>query len=373
MPRAASCGNAQRGKQQNLKEVVVHISAIANVWGQVWPYLVAILCFLVLIVIHEFGHFIAAKLLGVRVNEFSVGFGPRIVSHKFGETQYSLSCVPFGGYCAMEGEDETSTDDRAFCNKKAWRRFVIVSMGAVFNLLFGLILVAIILAPQERFATTTVAGFYENAVSEQGGLAVDDEIIAVDGRHIFSTYDLSYAFTNVKDGKIDITVKRDGQKLTLRDVTFDTEEDNGITYLSLDFYVYGREKTVGSYLGQTVKTAASYCAVIYRSLFDLITGKYGISAVSGPVGITAQIGTIAKKSLMDLLPILALISINLGLFNLLPIPALDGGRLVFILFEMIFRKPVPAKREALVHGIGMAVLLAFITLVTAKDIWALFR
>ncbi len=347
--------------------------SIGDIWNNVWPYLVAVLCFLVLIVVHEFGHFSAAKILGVRVNEFAVGFGPKIFSKKLGETQYSLCCVPFGGYCAMEGEDETSNDIRAFCNKKAWRRFLIVIMGAVFNLIFGLILISIIIAPQNMFATTVVADFDENAVSRQSGLAVNDEIVEIDGRHIFSTYDLSYAFTNVDDGKIDITVIRDGEKKLLRDVTFDTEKEDGISYLALDFVVYGKEKTFTSYISQTFKTGASYCAVIYRSLFDLLSGKYGISAVSGPVGITAQIGSIARQNLMNLLPIIALISINLGLFNLLPLPALDGGRLVFILFEMIFRKSVPAKKEALVHAIGMAVLLGFIALITAKDIISLFN
>ena len=352
---------------------MIDISAVADIWNQVWPYLVAILCFLVLIVIHEFGHFIAAKLLGVRVNEFSVGFGPKIFSRRIGETQYKLCCVPFGGYCAMEGEDETSEDSRAFCNKKPWRRFIIVAMGAIFNLIFGLILIAIILAPQKYFATTTVAQFSENASSRECGLEIDDKIIAVDGRHIFSSLDFGYAMTNVKDGKIDITVRRNNEKVVLKDVAFETRKDGGISYLVMDFKFYGKKKTVGSYFSQTFKTAASYCAVIYRSLFDLIAGKYGISAVSGPVGITAQIGSIAKNSLMDLLPILALISVNLGLFNLLPVPALDGGRLVFILFEIIFRKPVPKQREAIVHIVGLVVLLTFIALVTVKDIWSLIR
>ncbi len=345
---------------------------IASIWNNVWPYLIAILCFLVLIIVHEFGHFLAAKLMGVRVNEFAVGFGPKLISKKWGETQYGICCVPFGGYCAMEGEDEESSDGRAFCNKKAWRRFVIVVMGAVFNLIFGLVLIAIIIAPQKLFATTVVAEFDENASSYATGLRAKDEIVEIEGRHIFSTYDMSYAFTNIPDGKIDIKVLRNGKEKLLRDVTFDTVEEDGISYLSLDFSVYGREKTFGRYIGETFKTGASYCAVIYRSLFDLLSGKYGISAVSGPVGITAQIGNIARQNLMNLLPIIALISINLGLFNLLPLPALDGGRLVFILFEMIFRRPVKAKYEALVHGIGMAVLLALIALITAKDIFSLF-
>ena len=271
----------------------------------------------------------------------------------------------------MEGEDETSTDNRAFCNKKPWRRFIIVAMGAIFNLLLGLIIVGVSLAPESRFTSTVVAEFDENALSEQSGLQIDDKIIAVDGRKIFSTYDLSYAFTNVEDGKIDITVKRDGKKVELKNVTFETAEEDGISYLNVDFKVYGIKKTAGSFLKQTFSTAASYCAVVWRSLIDLITGKYGISAVSGPVGVTAVIGSAAKQSLKNILPIMALISINLGIFNLLPIPALDGGRLLFILIEMIFRKPVPQKYEAAVHAAGFAILIGFMLLITAKDIWTL--
>ena len=344
---------------------------ILEFWNNVWPYLVAIALFLVLIIIHEFGHFIAAKLLGVRVNEFAVGFGPKLFSKQGKETKYSVNLVPLGGYCAMEGEDEASGDSRAFCNKKPWKRFIIVMMGATFNLILGLIIVAITLAPQKAFNSTVVAEFKENAVSEQSGLRVNDKITEVDGRKIISTYDLSYAFTNVKNGEIDMVVKRDGKKVELNGVKFDSATENGINYLTVDFYVYGIKKNVGSYLKQTVSTSISYCAVVWRSLIDLIGGKYGISAVSGPVGVTAAIGSAAKANLADMLPIMALITINLGIFNLLPIPALDGGRLLFILIEMIFRKPVPQKYEAIVHAVGFAILIGFMILITAKDIWSL--
>ena len=350
---------------------MVTISAFLNVWNSVWPYLVAIALFLVLIIIHEFGHFIAAKLLGVKVNEFAVGFGPKLFSKQGKETKYSVNLIPLGGYCAMEGEDEDSGDNRAFCNKKPWRRFIIIAMGAIFNLILGLVIVAITLAPQEAFNSTVVAEFKENAVSSESGLMVNDKITEVEGRKIFSTYDLSYAFTNVKDGKIDMTVIRDGKRVELKDVAFNSSEEDGISYLEVDFYVYGIKKTVGSYIEQTFATAASYCAVVWRSLIDIIGGKYGISAVSGPVGIAAAIGSAAKVSLANLLPIMAIITINLGLFNLLPIPALDGGRLLFILIEMIFRKPVPQKYEAAVHAAGFAVLIAFMLFIMAKDIWSL--
>lgn len=331
----------------------------------------AVLLFLILIIIHEFGHFIAAKLLGVRVNEFAVGFGPRLFSKRIGETNYAFNLIPLGGYCAMEGEDEKSQDERAFCNKKPWKRFIIVVMGAVFNLILGLIIVAIILAPQKAFTSTVIADFNENAISQQTGLQVDDKITKVNGRKIFTTYDLGYAFTNVDDGKVDIEVLRDGKEKLLKDVTLESKQESGINFLKVDFKVYGIKKTVGNYIKQTVDTAISYCVVIWRSLIDMLSGKYGISAVSGPVGVTVTIADVAKESLLNILPIMALITINLGIFNLLPIPALDGGRLMFILFEMIFRKPVPQKYESVVHTVGFILLFAFMILIAIKDIWTL--
>ncbi len=344
---------------------------ILEILNNIWPYAIAIILFLILIVIHEFGHFIAAKLLGVRVNEFAVGFGPKLLKWGKGETKYAINLVPLGGYCAMEGEDEASGDARAFCNKKPWRRFLIVVMGAVFNLILGLVLVSITLIPQQRFTTTTVDSFHENAVSVNHGLQEGDKIIAVDGRKIFTTYDLSYAFSNVDDGAINITVKRNGERVQLEQVEFATEEIEGINYLTVDFYVKGREKTFTSFISHTFDTAVSNCAVVYRSLADLLTGRYGISAMSGPVGVTAAIGNVAKQNLFDIIPIMALITINLGLFNLLPLPALDGGRLVFILFEMIFHKPVPQKYEAIVHAVGLVLLLLLMLVVSFKDIWVI--
>ena len=350
---------------------MITISDFLNILNNIWPYAVAVALFLILIVIHEFGHFIAAKLMGVRVNEFAVGFGPKIFKWGKGETKYAVNLIPLGGYCAMEGEDEASDDTRAFCNKKAWRRFVIVVMGAVFNLLLGLVLVAVILLPEKRFTTTVVSSFHENAVSEQYGLQQGDEITQVNGRKIFTTYDLSYAFSNVDNSEIDITVKRDGKKIQLNGVKFASQEIDGINYLEVDFYVEGKDKTFFSFVGHTFDTAVSYCAVVYRSLIDLITGKYGISAMSGPVGVTVAIGSVAKQSLKNILPVMALITINLGLFNLLPLPALDGGRLVFILFEMIFKKPVPQKYESIVHAVGFILLIGFMLIITFKDIWTL--
>ncbi len=335
---------------------------------------------MILILIHEFGHFIAAKTLGVRVNEFAIGFGPKLFSKQGRVTKYSFNLIPLGGYCAMEGEDESSEDHAAFCNKSAWRRFLIVVMGAVFNLLLGLIIVGITLIPSKLFATTSVAQLPQKVLEQKDSLRVGDEILEVDGRKIFTSYDLSYSFTNVKDGKIDLLVERDGKEISLKDVTFDTkkDEENNITYLDMEeFALYGKEKTIGSYITQTVKTAASFCAVTWRSLVDMIKGEYGLSAVSGPVGVTVTVADVAKNNLFDVLPIMALITINLGIFNLLPIPALDGGRVVGVLIttavEALTRKKINPKYEGYLHGAGMVFLLGLMAVIMFKDIFVLFR
>ncbi len=328
--------------------------------------------FLFMIFIHELGHFLAAKLMGVRVNEFAIGFGPTILRWGKKETRYSLRLLPLGGFCAMEGEDETSSDERAFCNKKPWRRFVITAAGAIFNILFGFIVMMLILIPQEQFALPKVAVFQENAVSEQSGLQVGDEFIKVNGRRIFTTYDLSYTFSNIPaDGKVDLVVKRDGEKVELQDVTFATEEVEGMTMVSVDFYVEGQEKNLWTFISQAFWNTVSYGRIVWWSLVDLITGKFGISQVSGPVGVTAALGEAVKSGFTNLLPMVALITINLGIFNLLPLPALDGGRLLFIVIEMIRRKPVPQKYEGWVHAVGFMLLMALMVLICFKDVYQL--
>jgi regulator of sigma E protease len=240
---------------------VIIISAVLSVLNSIWPYALAVILFISLIAIHEFGHFIAAKLLGVRVNEFAIGFGPKLFSKKIGETEYSVKLVPFGGYCAMEGEDEESGDSRAFCNKKAWRRFIIVAMGAIFNLIFGLILVAIILTTSDHLLTTRIAEFNEGAVSCDSGLMVDDKIVEVNGRKIYTTYDLSYAFTNVKDGKLDVVVEREGKDVAINDVEFKTEKFDNISYVSVDFKVYGLQKTIGNVISETLLNKDRYTPI----------------------------------------------------------------------------------------------------------------
>ena len=253
----------------------------------------------------------------------------------------------------------------------AFKRLFIVANGAIFNLILGVILIGITLIPAKEFTTTTIHSFHEEAVSCNHGLEAGDKIISVDGRKIFATYDLSYAFTGVKNGELDMVVERDGKKVKLNDVKFKTSEADGIEYVNVDFYVEPEEKNFLTFISHTFSTTIANVRVVWFSLIDLITGKYGLSAMSGPVGITAAIGSDAATNIFDILPIMALITINLGIFNLLPLPALDGGRILFILIELIIRKPVPQKYEGLVHTVGLILLLGLLLLITAKDIIAL--
>lgn len=347
---------------------------MTEIWNTVWPILLAILMFVIIIILHEFGHFITAKLLGVRVNEFSVGFGPKLFSKKGKETTYSVRAIPFGGFCAMEGEDEESNDPRAFGNKKPWRRFIIVAAGATFNLILGFVIAVLMTIPQERYATTTIGKFEDGAVSCNYGLQVNDEIVAANGRKIYCFSDLSYMLASAKDGKLDFTVLRDGKKVELKNVTFNLEPlDDGNNYISLDFRVYGEEKTFTNTLKYAAKTTVSYGRIVYMSLYDMITGKFKINQMSGPVGITAAVSQATRQSVWNILYYACIITVNLGIMNLLPLPALDGGRLLFILIEMIRRKPIPAKYEGLVHTIGFVILFGLIILITFNDILNLIR
>ncbi len=346
---------------------------ILAVWNSIWPYLVAVLVLFTVIIIHEFGHFLFAKLNGIRVNEFAIGFGPKLIKKQIGETEYSLRLIPFGGLCAMEGEDENSSDPRAFNSRPAWRRLLVVVAGALFNLILGFILAVAIVAPQERFATTTVAKFDEEAVSCNYGLDVGDRIIRANGRNVFTVYDLSYIFGSDEDGCIDFVVERKGQEVTLDKVKFDLEElEDGKRYIRLDFFVYGEERSFGSVLKNSFNTVLSYGRIVIMSLTDLLTGRFGINDMSGPVGITVAIGDAAKQSLSSVLNLACLITVNLGIFNLMPLPALDGGRVVFLLYEMIMRKPVPQKLEGVVHTVGFLLLLLLIVVISFKDIIGLF-
>lgn len=352
---------------------------IGALWSSVWPYLLAILLFGIIIAIHEFGHFFFAKLFKVKVNEFSLGMGPKLISKKKGETLYALRLFPIGGFVSMEGEDEESSDDRAFNKKPAWQRFIIVAAGAILNLILGVVVVAVCLSCSDLVGSRTVHSFVvEDAPSQISGLCAGDEIVEINDTHIYSAKGVSFNLVRDTDNKIDMTVIRDGEKLELKDVEFKQFEYDGKMYIEQDFALVGYEPTVGNVVKNAFLDSASIIQMVRLSLVDLVSGRYGLREVSGPVGTisaiaqsTAEPDLFAEKILMAL-NFLSMITINVGVFNLLPVPALDGGRLFFIFIEMIRRKPIPAKKEGLIHTIGLALLLGFMLIVSISDIVKLF-
>ena len=342
--------------------------SISSIWNTVYPILIAILFFELIIIVHEGGHFVAAKLNKIQVNEFSIGMGPKIFSKTFRGTKYSLRWILVGGYCAMEGEDEESDSKRSFSSKKVWQRIVVVVAGALMNLLLGFIIMVIIVSTSNLVGTCTVARFEDNAVSEAYGLQVGDTIKSIDGMRIFTTSDLSTAFSRSDDGIVDMTVDRDGKTVALDGVQFATEEQYGHNYISMDFWLLGEEKNVGNVLKASCLEFLSYGRMVFLSVYDLLTGKYGLSDLSGPVGRVS----IISDAVPTMLRIMALLTINVGLFNLFPIPALDGWRIFVLLFEGVTRKKPPAKFEWLVNTIGLVLLLGLMCVVTFSDITKLF-
>lgn len=350
-----------------------------EIWSKVWPFLVAILFFGLLISIHELGHFTFAKLFKVKVNEFALGMGPAIFKKKRGETLYALRLLPIGGYVSMEGEDEESQDENAFNRKKVWQKFIIVAAGAIMNLILGVVIVATVLSMEDLIGTNQILEFHEGAISQQTGLQVGDEFLEIDGHRVFSDTDISFLMGRSDDGVFDMTVLRDGEKVELKDVTFKTEKDGKYTFITYDFVILGEETNFFNVIENSFKRSASIARLVWLSFFDLITGRYGLTDLSGPVGTVNVIADAAagavesKDGLMTALTMMAFISINIGVFNLMPLPALDGGRLFFLVIEGIRRKPLNPKYEGYVHGAGLALLLLLMLVVTFNDIVTLVK
>ncbi len=344
--------------------------------------LVAVAVFFVIVVLHEFGHFAVAKLCGVKVNEFAVGMGPVLLKHKKGETQYSIRALPIGGFCAMEGEDGTSENPRAFSRKSVPQRLAVVFAGPIMNLILGFLLIICTTLLYGDIATLKIAEFRTNpdtgevtAMSAQTGLQVGDEILRIDGMRILTDSDLSYKLTSTEAETMELVVLRDGKKVTLPAVQF----YNTYTQGRLDFYVHAEPLTFFGVIRYSFLDTISTGRLIWSSLRDLITGKYGFHDLSGPVGIVTTIGEAVsygetfRQHLLSVLSLASFITINVGIFNLLPIPALDGARIVFLLVEAIRRKPVPPEREGMVHLAGMALLMLLMIAVTAQDILRLIQ
>lgn len=378
--------------------------------------ILTIVIFLILISLHEFGHFIAAKLSGVSVLEFAIGMGPAIWKKQGKETLYSLRALPIGGYCKLEGEDEDSEKENAFNNQKLWKRFIVISAGAILNLILGFVVFLFVVGMEGSIATTTIKTIDTRAYIDEAGILEGDKIIKINGRKVNFYRDISYYLSDRKaDETVEVSVKRNGEKLDFS-VTPSLQsekyiyDENGVSVISQvngveeqRYIAYSDEEreNFSQYAGEereqsryiigfspvvepvSVKNifSESYgytvfvVKMVYDALGDLFTGKTGIEQFSGPVGVATAVDTAVSQKgyeIPNVLLLLAMLTINLGIFNLLPLPALDGGRLVFLVIELVFRKPVPRDKEGIVHAIGMILLLLLAAVILFNDVLKLF-
>ncbi len=343
--------------------------------GTVTTIFIAVLVFGLLILIHELGHYIFARIFNVRIFEFSIGMGPKLLKYTSKKTgiTYAISAIPFGGYVAMAGEDGESDDPNSFDKKPAWQRFIITAAGAAVNIVAGFI-VMIIFTVMVDIGGTTVGKFVPmeqtgfTVSSEESGLKVGDTITRVNGKRVDISDELFYEITRSGHKPVSLAVIRDGEEITLNNVVFPTVEGQGQVFGSRDFLVYREDKSFSTVMKYAFSKGALMVRMCWESLYDLIVGRYTVEAISGPVGISGAIGEAASQGIDMLLYITALISINLGVMNLLPIPALDGGRIITILFEIISRRRIPKKIEAAINGAGLFLLLGLSFVIMIKDI-----
>ena len=334
--------------------------------------ILAIVAFGLLVIVHEFGHFISAKRGGVQVNEFWIGMGPTLLKKEHNGTLYCLKALPFGGACVMEGEDEESDNAHAFGNASLPRRMLIVAAGALMNFLVGFLIVLAVIQPNGPnggyIVSTLDSVDPASTAAAEGGLQAGDEILEVDGYNILLRSDFEMALSRGADTTYEIVVRRDGEKVTLPAVVLEAtiEGEDGRKMIGLTFAE--QPDSIGMHVNMAVRTSLNYARLVWVSLGMLVSGQVGVDQLSGPVGVASVMATTASYSISAFLQLVAFISINLGVMNLLPLPALDGGRLVFLIIEGIRRKPVPAKYEGYIHAAGLMLLLALMVYVTGQDI-----
>lgn len=337
--------------------------------------ILAILIFGAFIFVHELGHYTFARIFDVEIKEFSIGMGPKLISKVSKKTgiAYSIRILPFGGFVSMAGEDETSGSDRGLDKKPAWQRAIILVAGATVNIIVGIILMLSLVLSSKSLVSNTIKEFADGAVSCNSGLMENDTVIRVGKRKTHIAYDLAYAIMTEAIGPVDVTVIRNGERLVIEGVVFPTTDEGGIVTGMADFRLVTEEKTFFGVIKTAYYESVTSVRLIWDSIIDLVRGKYGVDQMSGPVGITSAIGDAAKSGTSSLLYLTALLSLNLGIMNLLPLPALDGGQLVFVIIEVL-RGGKKLKQEIVgyINAAGLAVIMLFGIFITIKDVIKLF-
>ncbi len=353
-------------------------------------FLITVVVFGIMILVHELGHFIACRIFGVKVNEFAVGMGPTLISKRSSKsgTLYSIRALPIGGFNSIEDGTEEKIDENgntvvvpkdtissdAFPSKPLWQRIIIIVAGAFMNLVLGFVIMTVVVIGTEKYGSTKIAYFVDddgNSVNEYKGLNSGDEVLKVGNRRVHTGDELVYAIFADGAKALDFKVVRNGETITVKDVTFPTKENEGITYGVINFKIYTEEKNFVNTVKQSFYGAINAITQVIDSLVGIITGKYGLKHISGPIGVGEVIGQAASVGVISLLSITVVLTMNLGIFNLLPIPGLDGGKLVFLLIEGIIRRPIPKKIEEMATVIGISLLMVTVVIVAFKDVFAL--
>ena len=328
----------------------------------------SIIIFLLVILIHEFGHFIVAKMNGVSVLEFSIGMGPKLFQRESNGTLYSLRVLPVGGYCQLEGEDEENDSPNSLNNQSPLLRLKVILAGAIMNFILAFILLILLMSVSR--VSTEVSGVIKDSPAYSSGIQTGDQIVSINGENVSDGEELLKSIKE-SQGDLNIGVIRDSQS---KNIKVTPRLENNIRKIGVNFQEEYNIKNFSIVKGfkKGLITFLNLTGMLYKFLGMLITGQLGLGGVSGPVGVVKEIGNAAKTGVANLIFLLAYININLGVFNLLPIPALDGGRAIFILIEMIFGKKISQEKEGYIHMVGLILLLALIAIVTIKDVIKLF-
>lgn len=321
----------------------------------------AIIMFCLLIFVHELGHFITAKACGIKVNEFALGMGPAFFKRTRGETTYSLRAVPIGGFCAMEGEDEDSQDSRAFNNKPAWKRAIVLVAGSAMNLLLCIIVLSAI-ALYSGSPTTTIEQVSPKAPAAEAGIQKGDQIVAIDGKNTDNWQEITEAI-GAADEKVSVEVQRNGQAMTIHSDM--TEAEDGRKIIGI---VPGKTHNPFIALKSGVQSSWMMTKMMVKTIGQLFTGDVSTKELTGPVGIVYAVNDTAKYGVVYLLYLTALISLNLAIVNMLPWPALDGGRLLFLVIRKLTGKTISDETEGKIHFVGIMLLFGLMIYVTFNDV-----
>lgn len=374
--------------------------------------IVTVVMFLVMISLHEFGHFITGKLLGFTVLEYAIGFGPAIFKKQKGETLYSVRAVPFGGFCRFAGEDGENVAEKGNFNEQSCsKRIAVLVAGALFNVLLGFVIFCCITGMGKSIYTNRIGTVIQGTYLADSDIQVGDEIVSINGKSVSMYQDISLYMSEITgDREIDLIVSRDGEKIKLsfmpsvQHVKISYNEDNIVYEESIngihesriieysedvprrtellgkseesERYLIGfspvvEEVTAFNTIPHAFRMTKYVVKLLYKTVWELVTGKQSMEVVSGPVGVVREVNNAVKsgdQSLLYVLNIVALLTINLGVFNLLPLPALDGGRLLFVIIEWVRGKPVSPEREGIVHTVGFLLLIVLMLFISYRDV-----